>query len=59
MNPSIPPRDLATINLFKRRTVLIWMILALSMIGLIVRLVFLQAVGFLLPREWLLPTQAT
>jgi cell division protein FtsI (penicillin-binding protein 3) len=44
MNPSIPPRDLATINLFKRRTVLIWMILALSMIGLIVRLVFLQVV---------------
>ena len=44
MNPSIPPRDLATSNLFKRRTVLIWMILALSMIGLIVRLVFLQVV---------------
>ena len=44
MNPSLPPRDLATINLFKRRTVLIWMILALSMIGLIVRLVFLQVV---------------
>jgi len=44
MNPSLPPRDLATINLFKRRTVLIWIILALAMIGLIVRLVYLQVV---------------
>jgi len=44
MTPSFLPRDLATINLFKRRTVLIWIILALSMIGLIVRLVYLQVV---------------
>ena len=44
MTPSLQPRDLATINLFKRRTVLIWMILALSMIGLIVRLVYLQVI---------------
>ncbi len=44
MTPSLLPRDLATINLFKRRTVLIWIILALSMIGLIVRLVYLQVV---------------
>ncbi len=44
MTPSLLPKDLATINLFKRRTVLIWMILALSMIGLIVRLVYLQVV---------------
>ncbi len=44
MTPSLIPRDLATINLFKRRTVLIWIILALAMIGLIVRLVYLQVV---------------
>ncbi len=44
MTPSFIPRDLATINLFKRRTVLIWIILALAMIGLIVRLVYLQVV---------------
>ena len=44
MTPSFLPKDLATINLFKRRTVLIWIILALSMIGLIVRLVYLQVV---------------
>ena len=44
MTPSFLPRDLATINLFKRRTVLIWIVLALSMIGLIVRLVYLQVV---------------
>ena len=44
MTPSSPPRDLATINLFKRRSVLIWMILALSMVGLVVRLVYLQVV---------------
>jgi cell division protein FtsI (penicillin-binding protein 3) len=44
MTPSSPPRDLATINLFKRRSVLIWMILALSMMGLVVRLVYLQVV---------------
>jgi cell division protein FtsI (penicillin-binding protein 3) len=44
MTPSLLPKDLATINLFKRRTVLIWMILALSMIGLVVRLVYLQVV---------------
>lgn len=44
MTPSLLPKDLATINLFKRRTVLIWMILALSMIGLIVRLVYLQVI---------------
>ena len=44
MTPSFLPRDLATINLFKRRTVLIWIILAMAMIGLIVRLVYLQVV---------------
>jgi len=44
MTPSSPPRDLATINLFKRRSVLIWMILALSMVVLVVRLVYLQVV---------------
>jgi cell division protein FtsI (penicillin-binding protein 3) len=44
MTPTFQPRDLATINLFKRRTVLIWIILALAMIGLIVRLVYLQVV---------------
>ena len=44
MTPSFLPRDPATINLFKRRTVLIWTILALAMIGLIVRLVYLQVV---------------
>ncbi|MBD2177614.1 penicillin-binding protein 2 [Pseudanabaena sp. FACHB-1998] len=44
MTSSFPPRDLTTINLFKRRTVLIWAILALSMVGLIVRLVYLQVV---------------
>ncbi|PZO39020.1 MAG: cell division protein FtsI [Pseudanabaena frigida] len=42
MTSSFPSRDLTTVNLFKRRTVLIWMILALAMIGLVVRLVFLQ-----------------
>ncbi len=44
MTPSFLPRDLATINLFKRRTVLIWIILALAMTGLVVRLVYLQVV---------------
>lgn len=44
MTPSSPPRDLATINLFKRRSVLIWMILALSMVVLVARLVYLQVV---------------
>ncbi len=44
MTSSFPPRDLATVNLFKRRTVLIWAILALAMIGLIVRLVYLQVI---------------
>ncbi|NUN64799.1 penicillin-binding protein 2 [Pseudanabaena biceps] len=44
MLPSFLPRDVATINLFKRRTVLIWLILALAMVGLIVRLVYLQVV---------------
>ena len=44
MTPSFLPRDPATINLFKRRTVLIWIILAMAMIGLIVRLVYLQVV---------------
>ena len=44
MTPSFLPRDPATINLFKRRTVLIWTILAMAMIGLIVRLVYLQVV---------------
>ncbi|PZV15474.1 MAG: cell division protein FtsI [Pseudanabaena sp.] len=44
MQPSLLPRHIATANLFKRRTVLIWIILALSMIGLIVRLVYLQVV---------------
>ncbi|PZU97326.1 MAG: cell division protein FtsI [Pseudanabaena sp.] len=44
MTPSFLPRDLATLNLFKRRTVLIWLFLTLSMVGLIVRLVFLQVV---------------
>lgn len=44
MTPSFLPRDLATINLFKRRTVLIWMILAVAMLGLVVRLVYLQVV---------------
>lgn len=44
MTPSFLPKDLATINLFKRRTVLIWIILALSMLGLIVRLVYLQVI---------------
>lgn len=42
MTPSFPPKNLATINLFKRRTVLIWIVLALAMIGLVVRLVYLQ-----------------
>jgi len=45
MTPSFLPKDLATINLFKRRTVLIWIILALSMVGLIVRLVYLQVIA--------------
>jgi cell division protein FtsI (penicillin-binding protein 3) len=45
MTPSLLPKDLATINLFKRRTVLIWLILALSMLGLIVRLVYLQVIA--------------
>lgn len=44
MLPSFSPRDVATINLFKRRTVLIWLILALAMVVLIVRLVYLQVV---------------
>ena len=44
MTPSFLPRDLATINLFKRRTVLIWIILAMAMMGLVVRLVYLQVV---------------
>ncbi|ELS34082.1 MULTISPECIES: peptidoglycan D,D-transpeptidase FtsI family protein [Pseudanabaena] len=44
MTPSFLPRDLATINLFKRRTVLIWIILAVAMLGLVVRLVYLQVV---------------
>ena len=44
MTPSFLPRDLATINLFKRRTVLIWIILAMAMTGLVVRLVYLQVV---------------
>jgi len=44
MTPSFIPRDLATINLFKRRTVLIWLILAMAMTGLVVRLVYLQVV---------------
>ena len=44
MTPSFLPRDLATINLFKRRTVLIWIILAMAMAGLVVRLVYLQVV---------------
>ncbi len=44
MTPSFLPKDLATINLFKRRTVLIWIILAMAMIGLIVRLVYLQVI---------------
>ncbi len=44
MTPSFLPKDLATINLFKRRTVLIWIILSLAMLGLIVRLVYLQVI---------------
>ena len=44
MTPSFFPKDFATINLFKRRTVLIWIILALSMLGLVVRLVYLQVI---------------
>ncbi len=44
MTPSLLPRDLATINLFKRRTVLIWIIIAMAMMGLIVRLVYLQVI---------------
>ncbi|OIP77694.1 MAG: cell division protein FtsI [Oscillatoriales cyanobacterium CG2_30_44_21] len=44
MTPSSLPRDLATLNLFKRRTVLIWLFLTLSMVSLMVRLVFLQVV---------------
>jgi cell division protein FtsI (penicillin-binding protein 3) len=45
MTPSLLPKDLATINLFKRRTVLIWLVLALSMLGLILRLVYLQVIA--------------
>ncbi|MFM7887238.1 MAG: peptidoglycan D,D-transpeptidase FtsI family protein [Pseudanabaena sp.] len=44
MTPSFLPKDLATANLFKRRTVLIWIILALAMLGLIARLVYLQVI---------------
>lgn len=44
MTSSFPPRDITTINLFKRRTVLIWAILALAVVGLIVRLVYLQVI---------------
>ncbi|MFZ4556322.1 MAG: peptidoglycan D,D-transpeptidase FtsI family protein [Pseudanabaena sp.] len=44
MTPSFHPRDFATINLFKRRTVLIWIVLAMAMAGLVVRLVYLQVV---------------
>ncbi|MFO0209886.1 MAG: penicillin-binding protein 2, partial [Pseudanabaena sp.] len=44
MTPSFLPKDLPTINLFKRRTVLIWIILAVAMLGLIVRLVYLQVI---------------
>jgi cell division protein FtsI (penicillin-binding protein 3) len=42
MTPHSFPRDLATINLFKRRTVLIWLVFALATLSLIVRLVYLQ-----------------
>ncbi len=45
MSPSHIPRDLAKINLFKRRTVLIWIIIALAVFGLLVRLVFLQVIS--------------
>ncbi|HBC40726.1 MAG TPA: cell division protein FtsI [Pseudanabaena sp.] len=44
MTPSFLPKDLPTINLFKRRTVLIWIILAVAMLGLVVRLVYLQVI---------------
>jgi cell division protein FtsI (penicillin-binding protein 3) len=44
MTPHSFPRDLATINLFKRRTVLIWLVFALATISLIVRLVYLQVI---------------
>jgi len=44
MFPSPLSRDFAKINLFKRRTVLIWIILALAMTALVVRLVFLQVI---------------
>ncbi|MDX2255805.1 MAG: penicillin-binding protein 2 [Pseudanabaenaceae cyanobacterium bins.39] len=37
-------RSLSTINLFKRRTVVVWLIFALAMISLTVRLVYLQVV---------------
>lgn len=45
MSPSHIPRDLAKINLFKRRTVLIWIIIALAVFGLLVRLVYLQVIS--------------
>lgn len=44
MTPHSFPRDLATINLFKRRTVLIWLVFALATLSLIVRLVYLQVI---------------
>ncbi len=42
MTPSSFPKVLATANLFKRRTVVIWLILALAIAGLVIRLVYLQ-----------------
>ncbi|MBD2187127.1 peptidoglycan D,D-transpeptidase FtsI family protein [Pseudanabaena mucicola] len=44
MLPPSLPRDIATINLFKRRTVLIWAIVALAMLGLVMRLIYLQVI---------------
>jgi cell division protein FtsI (penicillin-binding protein 3) len=44
MSPSPLPREIAKINLFKRRTVLVWIILALAMISLCARLVYLQVI---------------
>ncbi len=44
MTPSSFPKNISTINLFKRRTVLIWIILAMAIVGLVVRLVYLQVV---------------
>ena len=44
MTPHSFPRDLATINLFKRRTVLIWLVFTLATLSLIVRLVYLQVI---------------